>query len=708
MGTYTDADGDGICAALDQDDTDDCVPNANGINCIDDQVDCRVINATGFENRDMGVWIDGGRSATILSSVSFANTGNYSFYIQANDGRQSSLYTSDLNLSGAESVLIQFNVYPYFVEFEDSFVLEVSTGGDYSIIKEYVTDVDFTNLNRQDISEFITGIDFTTTTSFRLRSTTDHAADYFIFDDITIEACQSGSAPLCRPGSACDDGDSCTTGDVYDADCNCAGNIRDADNDGICDDLDTCPNLNDALIGTPCDDGDNQTIDDIYTSNCTCEGDLQPADEIDCASLTNVGLGKTASQSSTEAHSNDFDAGNALDGNRDGHHRNNSISHTQTEQNAWWEVDLGQIYNLDFVKIWNRTNCCADRLTDFHVLVSDVPFNSNNLNNTINQNGVGDFHFPGTAGRETDINLARTGRYIRIQLSGEEALQLAEVEIMGCGNSSGGATSGCDVFSDIDFESGLDIWNDGGGDCALLANDDFSNSGSGSVRLRDNSGVASSMFTDVLDFSSADEVVISFSFLPISFETNEDFFFDVSVNGGSAFAVVKNWVVGNDFVNGERQQTQVTLNRNQLSSNTVFRIRCDASGNADLVYIDDIVIESCISSGSVSPTTVAIDDTTVSSRSTETQDENTVLGPITIAPNPTSDFITLDLSHYMEKSIGYKLISMTGEAAGSEVFDANHSALEKIDLNHLSNGTYIILFQTENKHVATQRVVVLK
>ena len=127
-----------------------------------------------------------------------------------------------------------------------------------------------------------------------------------------------------------------------------------------------------------------------------------------------------------------------------------------------------------------------------------------------------------------------------------------------------------------------------------------------------------------------------------------------------------------------------------------------------MVYIDDIVIESCISSGSVSPTTVAIDDTTVSSRSTETQDENTVLGPITIAPNPTSDFITLDLSHYMEKSIGYKLISMTGEAAGSEVFDANHSALEKIDLNHLSNGTYIILFQTENKHVATQRVVVLK
>ena len=82
-------------------------------------------------------------------------------------------------------------------------------------------------------------------------------------------------------------------------------------------------------------------------------------------------------------------------------------------------------------------------------MVSDVPFSSSALNNSINQNGVSDFHFPGTAGRETDIELNRTGRYLRIQLSGTEALQLAEVEVMGC--SSSGNSSDCETISAVSY-----------------------------------------------------------------------------------------------------------------------------------------------------------------------------------------------------------------------------------------------------------------
>jgi len=49
-------------------------------------------------------------------------------------------------------------------------------------------------------------------------------------------------------GTACDDGDTCTTGETYDNNCNCtAGVFQDADNDSICDALDTCSGFDDLI-----------------------------------------------------------------------------------------------------------------------------------------------------------------------------------------------------------------------------------------------------------------------------------------------------------------------------------------------------------------------------------------------------------------------------------------------------------------------------
>ena len=46
----------------------------------------------------------------------------------------------------------------------------------------------------------------------------------------------------------------------------------DTDNDGICDSNDSCPNFNNALIGTPCDDGNPCTIGERYNASCDCAG----------------------------------------------------------------------------------------------------------------------------------------------------------------------------------------------------------------------------------------------------------------------------------------------------------------------------------------------------------------------------------------------------------------------------------------------------
>lgn len=96
-------------------------------------------------------------------------------------------------------------------------------------------------------------------------------------------------------GTSCDDGNACTTEDVYDANCNCTGTLADADNDGVCDADDICPNGNDNidtdgdgtpdacddcnfLPGTSCDDGDDCTDGDLYDANCNCIGTIADAD----------------------------------------------------------------------------------------------------------------------------------------------------------------------------------------------------------------------------------------------------------------------------------------------------------------------------------------------------------------------------------------------------------------------------------------------
>ncbi|WP_051238803.1 fibronectin type III domain-containing protein [Gaetbulibacter saemankumensis] len=50
----------------------------------------------------------------------------------------------------------------------------------------------------------------------------------------------------------------------------CNASSPDTDGDGICDLLDSCPNLDNSLIGTPCDDGDPTTINEVYLDDCGC------------------------------------------------------------------------------------------------------------------------------------------------------------------------------------------------------------------------------------------------------------------------------------------------------------------------------------------------------------------------------------------------------------------------------------------------------
>ncbi|MEZ5172007.1 MAG: hypothetical protein R2850_00455 [Bacteroidia bacterium] len=150
-------------------------------------------------------------------------------------------------------------------------------------------------------------------------------------------------------------------------------------------------------------------------------------------------------------------------------------------------------------------------------------------------------------------------------------------------------SGGC-TYVNIDFndsEGGLGIWNDGGADCYISTNANYANSGTTSVVIVDDTE-QSTLTTNSMDLSLYEEVTIDFSYYCVSVDNaNEDFWLQISMDGGNIFSTVEEWNLTDEFVNNQRYNDQVVLS-GPFSSAVQFRFRCDASGNADYVYLDDI------------------------------------------------------------------------------------------------------------------------
>ncbi len=163
--------------------------------------------------------------------------------------------------------------------------------------------------------------------------------------------------------------------------------------------------------------------------------------------------------------------------------------------------------------------------------------------------------------------------------------------------------SDCTVEDYQGFEAGWGIWNDGGSDVARVLSTTYSTD-SYSIRLRDNSGVASATTTGNLLMSSYESIEVAFSYFPVSMENTEDFFLEVSTDNGSSFTIVESWVRGVDFDNNTAYSENVAISGFTLTDQTQIRFRCDASGNSDWIYLDEVYISGCGSSGGGGCTTV--------------------------------------------------------------------------------------------------------
>ncbi len=141
------------------------------------------------------------------------------------------------------------------------------------------------------------------------------------------------------------------------------------------------------------------------------------------AVVVNVARIGTASQSSTRtgaAFQGDI-AQVALDGNTDGIFNNGSVTHTNNQAQATWLVDLNADRAIDDVVLFNRADCCGNRLSNFNVAVlndANAVIASQNFAGQVAQGGSQTFNFGGV-----------TGQRVRVQLNGANVLSLAEVQV---------------------------------------------------------------------------------------------------------------------------------------------------------------------------------------------------------------------------------------------------------------------------------------
>ncbi|WP_145053416.1 DUF1553 domain-containing protein [Lignipirellula cremea] len=83
----------------------------------------------------------------------------------------------------------------------------------------------------------------------------------------------------------------------------------------------------------------------------------------------NIAMGGKATQSSTAY---DGPPELAIDGDTNGDFDKMSTTHTGTEKNPWWEVDLQATAPVDAIVVWNRTdNNLQNRLSNFRVVLLD-------------------------------------------------------------------------------------------------------------------------------------------------------------------------------------------------------------------------------------------------------------------------------------------------------------------------------------------------
>ncbi len=283
-----------------------------------------------------------------------------------------------------------------------------------------------------------------------------------------------------------------------------------------------------------------------------------------------------------------------------------------------------------------------------------------------------------------------------------------------------------------DFSFGFgDFWRPGGSRAEFVENGVF-RSPSGSILISDNlvnqtgSISESSIVSSSQNFESVNSLKVNLSYFVRRAENNDHFLFEVSTNGGASFTEIRRWDVNIDFINDEWNSASVTIPNDMLSSNTVLRIRSGLSAPNESLYLDDIRIEICfdevddnddgtaLTSENVPTHTIDAnvdDQRTFSLHGKQTIEVGQAIktefsGEYTLFPNPTSNYLNIQLPSNEEKNVKVVLFDSTGKQVYVGQTESTNAQI-RLDVQHLdSNQLYFI--QIHNGHKQMQMLRFLK
>ena len=556
-------------------------------------------------------------------------------------------------------------------------------------------------------------------------------------EDYTLTVNTAGS---CNIGAHCNDDNECTVDDIIDSNCNCVGTLLDSDQDGVCDAEDTCPNgddnidlnengiadacegcptlnlTNSLLSYTPEDAGTGEIQDAGHTAFLT--GNAWKAIQINYSITSNTVI--TFEFKSTvegEIHELSFDSDlNAIPDHRivlfgdQGATGNYPSVPTYTGNGDWqsYAIHLGDLFtgDYDYLILTADDDASGAGNSYFKNLILFEDTNGNMLceNETIDLCSDLDDSLIGTpcddgddctVGELYDMNCGCSGG-IYTDADGDGFCISEDTDDSDPCTPDASNCNACEDFDFNNFENGYNLWIDGGSDARRANYSTYNGSGLYSIRLRDNSGAASSIYTEILNLNSYTSIEVSFSFVPNSMENGEDLLMEVSNDGGTTFTKVESWVAGSTMTNEVRQDVSLVVPENLLSATTVIRIRCDASSNGDRVYIDDILIEACGQSINLQEDN---ENEEIAIRNAQSLRQE----GISLYPNPAIDVLNLKLHENGDQIKGGQIFSMDGQLIKKIEKTGQHLT---IDLSTLDNErTYLIMVETQNGHLFMERFI---
>ena len=290
----------------------------------------------------------------------------------------------------------------------------------------------------------------------------------------------------------------------------------------------------------------------------------------------------------------------------------------------------------------------------FYVIARDAAGNSSSASNTVN---------------ETTLAAPTCS----------DGIQNGDETGVDCGGSCPSCPPGNTILNEGYFETGLDGWIEGGNDCSRVSSS-YSYEGAYSIRLRDNSGVASSMTLSNIDITSFEQVEIDLYFYINGLDNGERLLF--RFYDGSAWTTAASFIIGSGYNNNSFNNATVVISSTQynFASNAGFRFQCEASKKNEQVYVDQVTITGLTGSAA-----------RIASQSNYNDYE------VKIYPNPVKGN-SLNVMMNSNKSFNYRIKNISGQ----NLYEGKSD--REIDISSLHTGMYFIEIQIDNKLIVRRFV----